>query len=106
MQLQVELYSNLGVREVFWLNTTCVSNCDHNNCQTRTPFQQGRRIILVEEPYLSWTVLRTFVGLGDNSVLPIKAQKRTLGRFLEEDGSPDVKKVFPQLFPGSDEGLK
>lgn len=97
MQLQVEVYDS-GIREVYWIKTDCIAGCTHNNCAAFTPLQQGRKIVLAEEPEMHWTVLRTFIGLSDESVLPPKAEKRTFLRLLEEDGSPDLHKAFPQIF--------
>jgi hypothetical protein len=90
MLTQAELYSN-GEYRTFW-----VSHDPYNNDR----FKVGSRLVLNEEPLTAFTVVGTFVSLGDDAVLPPKARKATISFLIEDEqerADLDLRTAYPKI---------
>jgi len=90
MITQAELLSN-GETRVVW-----VQHDVFNGQELKT----GMRLVLNEEPNTAYTVGRTFLPLGDGSVLPPKSRKGTIFCYIEDEkqqAEADLAASYPPI---------
>ena len=88
MLTQTELYSS-GECQIYWLQ--------HNPFDGEV-LTVGQQIALAEDPSRIWIVGQLWLSLADYQALPPKAKTATILAFLQEDGTAELRTVYPKIY--------